>query len=138
MLGPIEDPQIKIRVPKSESDILKDALKGKEDVPEKFKKLILDQNEDIVLTVEDIKWLKSNLKLKTPLHELLSTWVLDLPQPSVIPRNPELEARIQRLKLEQLERDYQSMTKNVDNFRSLLPDDSIGSQSLYIFNSNKY
>lgn len=44
-------------------------------------------------------------------------------------RNPELEARVQRLKKEQEDREYRAMTKNVDTVRMRHPDDSIGYQS---------
>lgn len=133
MLGSIEDPQVKIRIPKSQVQFLKDKLGAlSEEVPEKLKKLVFNGTDEVTLTVDDVKWLKVHGNLETPLHELLTKWDLQLPEPSIIPRNPELEARIQRLKLEQLERDYQAMTKNVDNFRSKIPDDSIGSQSKQI------
>ena len=42
-----------------------------------------------------------------------------LPEPKFPPRNPELEARIQRLKAEQAEREYKRMTSNVDGRQGL-------------------
>jgi hypothetical protein len=49
-----------------------------------------------------------------------------LPQPVELPRNPELEARVQKLKLEQSNREYEAMTKNVDSIRVHHPEDTIG------------
>ncbi|XP_037075490.1 transmembrane protein 199-like [Pollicipes pollicipes] len=44
------------------------------------------------------------------------------------PRDPELEARCQRLRLEQDERDYRRMVRNVDNARLREPTIAIGKQ----------
>merc|ERR1712111_26405 len=45
-----------------------------------------------------------------------------LPSPQFPPRNPELEARIQKLKLQQAEREYKRMTENVDGRQGLARD----------------
>ena len=61
-----------------------------------------------------------------------------LPEPKFPPRNPELEARIQKLKAEQAEREYKKMTENVDGQQGLARDSAaagldqpIGKQSTY-------
>ncbi|XP_029840996.2 transmembrane protein 199 [Ixodes scapularis] len=51
------------------------------------------------------------------LHELLERSELCLPNPVTPPRNPELELRIQKLKAQQMNREYDRMTANVDRCR---------------------
>lgn len=89
------------------------------------------------LLVEDINWLNTQIKKlresgdessSVYLHKLLQGCDIVLPQPPVIERNPELEARVQRLIKEQEARVYRAMTKNVDTVRMRHPDDSIGYQ----------
>ena len=47
------------------------------------------------------------------LHELLTGSEIQFPTVESPPRNPQLEARIQRLKAEQSQRSYDAMTRNV-------------------------
>merc|ERR1739844_184685 len=47
----------------------------------------------------------------------ISKCELILPEPKMTPRNPELEARIEELKAQQEQRDYEKMTDNVDPWR---------------------
>ncbi|XP_075237320.1 uncharacterized protein LOC142333725 isoform X3 [Lycorma delicatula] len=119
MLGSIEDPEIKLSLKKDKLCLLQEQLGNQ--LPEKF-------NEKICLA--DLEWLRTQSTLATPLHELLIGCDVILPQPIEIPRNSELEARIQRLKLEQQEREYKAMTKNVDNVRVKQPEDTIAYQIL--------
>lgn len=130
MLGSIEDPQVKICIPKEDVRKLKPKIKAlnHKNLPQNLEREILKNHDDARLTVSDLKWLKHNVDLDVPLHELLTKWDVEVPEPPVIPRNPELEARIQRLKVEQEERDYRSMTKNVDSIRVKHPEDTIGYQ----------
>uniref|UniRef100_A0A8D8QM06 Transmembrane protein 199 n=1 Tax=Cacopsylla melanoneura TaxID=428564 RepID=A0A8D8QM06_9HEMI len=86
---------------------------------------------DIFLEIDDIKWLHAHVVGGLGdvfLHELISGEDIVLPEPEVLPRNPELEARIQRLKVQQMEREYRSMTKNVDSVRVNHPEDTISYQ----------
>ena len=53
-----------------------------------------------------------------------------LPEPKFPPRNPELEARIQKLKAEQAERDYKRMTENVDGRQGLARDSAAVDQPI--------
>lgn len=76
-------------------------------------------------TVDDIKRLLAIRKPGKWLHESLSSADIILPEPFIAPRNPVLEARCQRLKAQQAEREYKKMTKNVDPVRSHHPEDSI-------------
>lgn len=126
--------EVCIVVPSEELGLLREKLKasGLEGSEELFSKL-KESKDEFKLSVDDVRWIKDNLDLGVPLHEWLIKCEINLPKPPVIPRNPELEARIQRLKLEQQERDYQSMTKNVDASRVKYPDDTIAAQGKKIF-----
>ena len=48
-------------------------------------------------------------------HELISECEVALPEPNFPPRDPVLEARCQKLRAQQAEREYQKMTSNVDS-----------------------
>lgn len=92
--------------------------------------------ETPLLESYDLKWLLTVLQKrreddpKTPyLHELMQGSDVILPKNEYQERNPELEARCQRLRREQEQRMYDQMTKNVDNVRRPQPDESIGAQS---------
>jgi len=52
-------------------------------------------------------------------HQLISKCELILPEPKMAPRNPDLEARIKRLKAQQERKDYEKMTDNVDPWRKV-------------------
>lgn len=87
------------------------------------------------LTLTDLKFLNKILSEKrksseeTPyLHELLESSKIILPQNELIPRNPELEARCKKLREEQQNREYRSMTKDVDSVRRHMPEDTIAYQ----------
>ncbi|KAG5673903.1 hypothetical protein PVAND_003904 [Polypedilum vanderplanki] len=83
------------------------------------------------LTLRELKDLKQQLGEEIFLCDILekSSAVLELPKNEIVERNPELEERIQRLKAEQANREYNSMTRNVDSRRKNHdPKDSIGYQ----------
>lgn len=93
------------------------------------------QRPDIQLKLKDIKWLNGYLeeyrkssKEKVYLHELLEGADINLPTPKVTPRNAELEARIQKLTIQQNAREYEAMTKSVDVVRKRFPEDTIAYQ----------
>lgn len=94
------------------------------------------------LNLNDLKWIHQHLANKRPtdesvgyLHDMIAGSQLILPKNLLVERNPELEARCQRLKREQEEQSYRMMTKNVDCSRAHIPEDTIAYQSLYsIFN----
>lgn len=95
----------------------------------------VEQSNDVLLNVEDIYWLYENIMEwnkscteKTYFHKLFKGSQIILPKNVEIPRNEELEKRCQRLKAEQENREYNSMTKNVDNTRRKLPEDTIAYQ----------
>lgn len=130
---------------KSKSDITLENLKNifvsdEEEVNqidhESKKKSKFNKKEEYYLNLTDIKWLNELLikkreksGTKVYLHELLLNSNPILPQNEIIERDPVLEARCQRLRLEQSAREYKAMTKNVDNARKHIPEDTIAFQS---------
>ncbi|XP_030238415.1 uncharacterized protein LOC108649013 [Drosophila navojoa] len=62
------------------------------------------------------------------LYELIESCELILPENEYKPRNPELEARCQRLRDEQQNREYHKMTKNVDATLKHIPEDTVAYQ----------
>ncbi|KAG4067746.1 hypothetical protein HA402_005518 [Bradysia odoriphaga] len=94
------------------------------------------ERSKLTINLNDIKWLNNKLVEKRSadsdfnlyLNELLKGSRLVLPQNEILERNPELEARCVRLRLEQEARMYNAMTKNVDSSRTKLPEDTISYQ----------
>jgi len=103
----------------------------KTDVKEKEAEIV---PEKIYLSIRDLEWLSTYLEaLRNDgeciyLHELLEGSDILLPENEVIKRNPQLEARCVRLRKEQSNRVYRSMTKNVDNVRVKQPEETIAYQ----------
>ncbi|KAK7789588.1 hypothetical protein R5R35_009954 [Gryllus longicercus] len=132
-MGTIIDQTIKIKPSKSMEDFInkmdKDVLANASAGIKKF--VTSDSDETVLLEVVDLHWLQGELRQVQPpcyLHELLKGCEIVLPEPEVLPRSPELEARVQRLRQEQEARAYRSMTKNVDAARVFEPEDSISYQ----------
>lgn len=91
--------------------------------------------EGYFLYLDDLHWFQNTLsKLRNKnltnlfLYELLETCELILPENEYTPRNPELEARCQRLREEQQNREYHKMTKNVDATLKHHPEDTVAYQ----------
>jgi hypothetical protein len=111
------------------------------DIPEGIKdyklSIIQKGSEDVHLCLTDIKWLQHQYMMSydsnrpKSFHDLMMGCDVILPQPEAEPRNQELEARIQRLKAEQANREYKAMTKNVDTVRVHEPEETISYQSKY-------
>lgn len=90
---------------------------------------------NLTLNLTDLKWMHEYLnearKLDPSvsyLHELVKGSQLVLPANEFTERDPKLEARCQRLKREQDDQRYRSMTKNVDCSRSYEPEETIAYQ----------
>ncbi|XP_035731783.1 transmembrane protein 199-like [Vespa mandarinia] len=90
---------------------------------------------DVLLKLSDINWLNNYLQeyrktaaKKVYLHEILEDVDVILPTPKITPRNPELEARIQKLTAQQNAREYKAMTKSIDSTRKDLPEDTLAYQ----------
>lgn len=89
----------------------------------------------LTLNLTDMKWIHQYLSEARKsdasvayMHELFEGSQLILPANEFTERNPELEARCQRLKREQDEQRYRQMTKNVDCSRSYEPEETISYQ----------
>ncbi|XP_043198086.1 transmembrane protein 199-like [Amphibalanus amphitrite] len=83
------------------------------------------------LSLEAMRWLRERLTAEgqqEPLFDLLAGGTMELPSPVTQERNPELEARCQRLRAEQEERSYRKMVRNVDSNRFKEPSLEIGKQ----------
>jgi len=119
-----------------------------ESLPENIKKLAASSKKDdeetskedeVLLTVKDVRWVyerRDRIQESSGLrdmhfHQLMKHCEMVLPEPKFPPRNPELEARIQRLRNEQANREYRRMTQNVDGRQGLSKqedDEPIGKQ----------
>lgn len=106
-----------------------------EDVQEDSNQVRRDDSS--TLRLSDLKWLNEALnrlrkredKLDVPyLHEFMQDCQLLLPENEQMERNAELEARCQKLRKEQEAREYEAMTRNVDNVRKHMPQDTIAFQ----------
>lgn len=93
----------------------------------------------LTLSINDLKWLHqalNRLRKSEPdipyLHELMANCEIVLPENEIQERNPELEARCQKLRKQQEAKEYQAMTRNVDNVRTLMPQDTIAYQSMNV------
>ena len=140
---PIKDHTIKIKPTAKLIEFITKQVKKKDDVPENiFALKSYGKQGETLLGLNDIKWLDSFLEEhrkssndKIYFHELLEGADVNLPEPSVKPRNPELVARLEKLQAQQNARDYASMTKGVNPYRKVFPEDSIAAQSTHITNS---
>ncbi|XP_058836913.1 transmembrane protein 199 [Topomyia yanbarensis] len=87
------------------------------------------------ISLADLKWLNqamSRLRNDDPtvpyLHELMHDCEIILPENEIMERNPELEARCQKLRRQQEAKQYEAMTRNVDSLRTHHPQDTISFQ----------
>lgn len=144
----IEDPSIKIKPNKKLIEFICKNVKKTNGTPAAItalKKSTKDKQKDILLKLDDLRWLNKYLeeyrtihKENIYLHELLEEGDIRLPTPKVTPRNPELEARTQKLKAQQNAMKYRAMTKNVDTTTKNLPEDTISYQSKIINLKKKF
>ena len=95
---------------------------------EKKKEKSLKRDKTTTLSLAELKQLKANLADGTYLCDILDEAELILPENEIVERNPILEKRIQRLKAEQEQRVYNTMTKNVDTRRKFEPEETISYQ----------
>jgi len=94
-------------------------LKNVMDAPEIIKEAQFsdDESKQIHLTTQDIKWCHMKMRergMKERIHEMIAESRINLPKYEPPPRSPELEARVQRLRKEQENRDYRDMTKTLN------------------------
>ncbi|CAD1480547.1 unnamed protein product [Heterotrigona itama] len=134
----IEDSSIKIKPNKKLIEFICKNVKKTNNTPPTIiaiKKSTKDKQKDILLKLNELRWLNKYLEEYRTinmesiyLHELLEEDDIRLPTPKVTPRNPELEARMQKLRAQQNAIKYRAMTKNVDTVTRNLPEDSISYQ----------
>lgn len=113
--------------------------KNKHETKKLKEKQITKLKSTLTIDLKDLKWLNKAIKDRRDsddkfdlyLHELIETSKLILPKNETIERNPVLEKRCAKLRLQQEQREYNAMTKNVDNARREIPEDSIASQSKF-------
>ncbi|XP_037728749.1 uncharacterized protein LOC119559751 [Drosophila subpulchrella] len=145
----IKDNEVVTKRPKIDQALLKKITENIDNTPKKPVNDKRDSSEEKddkaseetteqaknVLYLSDLHWLSSTLvELRSRdhcqvfLHQLIESCELILPENEMKPRNPELEARCQRLRAEQHNRDYLKMTKNVDAGLKHYPEDTISYQ----------
>ncbi|CAK9833858.1 Transmembrane protein 199 [Anthophora retusa] len=132
----IENSSITIRPNKKLIEVICNVKKTTNMTPNiaALKKSTKEKQKDILLELKDLKWLNNYLRKYRPeiksiyLHQLIEKDDIILPTPKLTPRNPELEARTQKLKAQQDAIRYRAMTKNVDNTIMKLPEDTISYQ----------
>lgn len=96
-------------------------LKNAIGVPDSLKEKLSSCNENceklLSLTTQEIKWCHTKMRergIPDRIYELLNESEIVLPKYEPPPRNSELEARVQRLRFEQENREYKAMTRSVD------------------------
>lgn len=104
-------------------------LETLENAPPVIKKALECPAKGKIVYLEDLSWMHSRVSNKACFHEWIAQCTILLPRLKEEPRNPELEARCQKLKADQADREYRRMIMNVDSSRKPFTDDSIGSQS---------
>ena len=89
------------------------------------------QSKDVTrLTLDELKSIRENLQTDEFLCDLLENAEVELPENEIVEGNPELEERIKKLKVQQENRVYKSMVRNVDSrLKQTDPEDSIAYQS---------
>lgn len=120
-----------VKFTERELDILKkvDKLEAdKKSTNLNSKKASLKKEKTTSLTLPQLKQLKKDIGDSAFLCDFVDSAELRLPENEIVERNPVLEKRIQRLKAEQEQRVYNSMTKNVDNSRKYMPEETISFQ----------
>lgn len=109
-------------------EIPKNEEENKENVSNEKKKK--NKKDTISVNLKTLKEIKNNLDENEFLCDLLQNATIELPENEIVERNPELEARIEKLKAQQQNRAYESMVRNVDSRRKHTePEDSIAFQS---------
>lgn len=141
----IRDDEIVCKRPQIDVKLLKKLTANLPDVPssaQEINELPEEEEEEPkqpltgdFLYLNDLHFLNSTLTelrknniTNVYLYELIESCELILPENEYKPRNPELEARCQRLRDEQQNREYHKMTKNVDATLKHIPEDTVAYQ----------
>lgn len=86
------------------------------------------KDKTTTLSLQEVKDLKKQFGDSSFLCDIINSAELKLPENEFVARNPVLEKRIQRLKAQQEQVEYNSMTKNVDASRKHIPEETISYQ----------
>lgn len=137
----LKDSELVFKRPQIDTKLLEKLTADVPDVPQKAAEAPEEEEEQQgpvdghFLYLNDLHWLNSALTelrkknvINVFLYELIESCELILPENEFKPRNPELEARCQRLREEQQNREYQKMTKNVDATLKHVPEDTVAYQ----------
>jgi len=92
---------------------------GHQNLPPNLSKL-LEGDQDVILGVEELKWISKNIACISGLGNLLLSSSLQLPKLMAKERNKDLEKRCVKLRAEQEDKEYRKMTDNVrrDNVKN--------------------
>lgn len=121
-----KDAQARVAFSERELDLLRKVNDLDIEEPKREnKKDILKRDKTTSLTLKELKQLKAG---GTFICDVIDAASLVLPENECVERNPELEERIQRLKRDQEQRVYNTMTKNVDTRRKYEPEETISYQ----------
>lgn len=127
-----ESTEVQVQFSNRELEILKkvnDLKLEKVSTNGKKKEKVVKRDKTTSLRLPELKALKSELGDNKFLCDIIDGAELQLPENEIVERNPVLEKRIQRLKQQQEQRVYESMTKNVDSTRRYQPEETISFQS---------
>ncbi|XP_063237157.1 transmembrane protein 199 [Bacillus rossius redtenbacheri] len=104
---------IRVSVSPGLREACRGAVQGSGDVPGAV--LAAAEGAGAWLGVPEVRWLQEHLPPDVHVHELLRGCEVCLPGLQVPQRDPQLEARVLRLRAEQAAREYRAMTRNVDS-----------------------
>lgn len=124
------DYKIKIKTDSHILDLFKKIQNSKVDIPTHISECFSVQ----LLDLEAFKWFNENLRKINgpPLHTLITGDSIVLPSPPIVEPSPEYKEKIRKLVQRLKNKEYDTMTKNVDFRRVRLPEDTISYQSKYI------
>ena len=76
----------------------------------------LEDPPELLLRTSEVKWCHEEMRrrgVNHRIHELINESKLLLPKPKEKPKNPQLQARLEKLRAEEENRVYRSMTRNL-------------------------
>ena len=107
------DPRIRLKLCSELQDVAEEFYNEPTDILE------VDKVKELKEFFQQQKQQQNSFNSLPHFHQLISKCELILPEPQLAPRNPELEARIKKLKVQQEQKEYDKMTNNVDPWRNV-------------------
>lgn len=107
------DPRIRLKLCSELQDVAEEYYNEPTDILE------VDKVKELKEFFQQQKQQQNSVNSLPHFHQLISKCELILPEPQLAPRNPELEARIKKLKVQQEQKEYDKMTNNVDPWRNV-------------------